>query len=459
MSTLTILIADDDARTRATLGKVLEEDGYRVVQAEDGLEALKKLQDERVDLLLLDLKMPQLDGLTILRALGDRTTTMPVIVFTAYGTIQTAVEAMKLGAYDFLEKPLHVEHVGLTIRRALDHARLRHEHSQFVTRLRVQAAIVGRSASMRQIADLMAKVAGTTVTVLIQGESGTGKELIARAIHAASGRAGGPYVVVNCAALPGELIESELFGHGRGAFTGAVRSRIGKVQSADRGTLFLDEVGDMSLAAQAKVLRVLESGEVEPLGQDRPMSVSVRVLAATNKDLKAEMTAGRFREDLYHRLNVMTIRIPPLRERRSDIPELIQHFLAEFCQENHFSSKVALPEALDRLMARDWPGNVRELKHAAQKLALLVDGTEIAGQDVRTILDGGIPTDQGSAQGDSATLREARSQFERDFILRRLIAHQWQVEAAARALGLEYTYLYKKMKALGIEPGLSPGGA
>jgi two-component system nitrogen regulation response regulator NtrX len=444
MPRATILIADDDARTRATLGSLLAEEGYSVIQAEDGLETLKKLQLAGVDLALLDLKMPPPDGLAVLRILQERAARPPVIVLSAYGTIQTAVEAMKLGAYDFLEKPLRADHVALTVRRALEHARLRQEHARMLSTLREQVTLIGQHPNMRQVHDLITRVAGTSATVLIQGERGTGKELVARAVHLASPRAAQPYVVVNCAAMPGELIESELFGHVKGAFTSAARDRMGKFQMADQGTLFLDEIGDMSLAAQAKVLRALESGEIEPLGQDRPVTVSVRVLAATHKDLAKEIAAGRFREDLHDRLNVIAIHLPPLRERKTDIPTLTRHFLDGFCDEQGLPRKTVSSEALQALMARDWPGNVRELKHAMQKLAVLVDGTEITAGHIGMALDG------AGEPASLTTLREARQAFEREFIVLCLAACGWDMEKTARALDLEYTYLYKKIKALGI---------
>ena len=442
----TVLIVDDDAYIQTRLSEFLAEQGYRTVQAGDGARALRLVRDEPIDLMLLDLQMPQLDGLDVLRTLAQENTTMPVIVLSAYGTIQKAVEAMKLGAYDFLEKPLHLEHILLTIRRALDHARLQQDRARFVEGLRARSALVGQSPPMRRISDLIAKVAAAPVTVLIQGESGTGKELIAQAIHAASDRATGPFSVVNCAALPAELIESELFGHTRGAFTGAVQDQKGKVQLADRGTLFLDEIGDMSLEAQTKVLRLLESGEIQPLGGSRTTTVSVRVLTATNKDLVVESREGRFRADLYHRVNVITIHMPPLRDRREDIPDLVRHFLIEFCEENQFPSKSVSPEAMNLLMIRDWPGNVRELKHAVQKLIILVSGETITAQDVTTILDGAPDVKPDTPM----TLREARRRFERAFIIESLTSCQWRVEETAQMLGLDRAYLYRKIKDLGI---------
>lgn len=442
----TILIADDDARNRATLGSLLAEEGYGVIYAEDGLETLKKLQHDGVDLVLLDLRMPPPDGLAVLRVLQERSPQPPVVVLSAYGTIQTAVEAMKLGACDFLEKPLRAEHVVLTVRRALEHAKIRREHARMLSMLREQVVLIGQHPKMRQVHDLIGRVAGTTATVLIQGERGAGKELVARAIHLASPRAAQPYIVVNCAAMPGELIESELFGHVRGAFTGAVRNKPGKFQLADQGTLFLDEIGDMSPAAQAKALRALESGEIEPVGQDRPVTVSARLLTATHKDLMREIDEGRFRADLYDRINVITIQLPPLRERKEDIPALAQHFLDGFCEEQGLPARTASSDALRLLMARDWPGNVRELKHAMQKLAVLVDREEITADHVRMALGGNAD----GASERSATLREARQAFERDFIARCLAAYGGDMGKTARALNLEYTYLYKKIKALGI---------
>lgn len=441
----TILIADDDAFTQTQLQEYLEET-YEIIVAHDGTEALKILGEKQIDLLLLDLQMPNVDGLGVLEDLAERRQSVPVIVLSAYGTVQKAVEAMKLGAHDFLEKPVHAEHLMLTIERALEHARLRQDHNRLVAGLLSRSELVGDSRPMREIAALIDRVAAMPVTVLIQGETGTGKELVARAIHAAGQRASGPFEVINCAALPQELIENELFGHAKGAFTGAVQSQKGKVQLADNGTLFLDEIGDMSLEAQSKVLRLLESGEIQPLGQSQSQNVSVRVLAATNKDLMVESREGRFRADLYHRVNVITVHVPPLRDRREDIPDLARHFLAQFCKENAFEPRMIDENALSLLMTRDWPGNVRELKHTMQKLSILAAGETITSPDVMTILEH-VP---GTHTGAPTTLREARRRFERVFITESLSANGWHVEETAVKLGLDRAYLYRKIKDLGI---------
>jgi two-component system nitrogen regulation response regulator NtrX len=450
MNRQNILLADDDQRTAEYLNKLLIDAGYGVILASDGEETLRKLQESPIHLLLLDLKMPDPDGLTILRMLAvNRSSTLPVIILSGYGTIKDAVEAMKLGAYDYLEKPLQPDRVLTTVRHALEYAQLSRENAQLRSSLRTQAILVGESPAMGQVRAMIEKVAGARLTVLITGESGTGKEIVAQAIHAAGSPNGGSFVVVNCTAIPDTLIENELFGHARGAYTSAVGSYTGKIQQAHNGTLFLDEIGDMSLNAQTKLLRVLESGEIQPLGHPHPIAVSVRFLAATNKDLKDEIAAGRFRADLFHRLDVIPIHLPPLRERREDIPDLIDHFLLMFCREHGLPYKTFSPEAVRILTTLSWPGNVRELKHAVQKLVFLSDAGEISDQDVREILR--LPRDQEGTKGMLPLLKDARREFERKIIMEYLITHHGQIEAAARSLGLDYTYLYKKMKRLGIK--------
>jgi two-component system nitrogen regulation response regulator NtrX len=410
--------------------------------------------------------MPGLDGLEVLERLKRRHPALPVVMVSAYGSVENAVRATRLGAYDFIEKPPHADKILLTVRNALDWARLSDENR----RLRQQTAplpeIIGDSAPMARLMEQMRTVGPTNASVLITGENGVGKELVARALHALSRRAHRPFIEVNCAAIPEDLIESELFGHEKGAFTGATERRRGKFDLAHQGTLFLDEIGDMSLKTQAKILRILEEQRFERVGGARPIQVDVRIIAATNKNLEAEIAQARFREDLYHRINVIPLHVPPLRERREDIPGLAAHFLQEYARENAMPPKVFTPEALAALAAQPWPGNVRELKNFVWRLAILAGGINIDLDDLAlagrpgaaAATDPGNKAAAGSPEAPLTGLmalpdfREARAGFERAFLRHKLAQFHGNISAMAEAIGLERSHLHRKLKALGLEP-------
>ncbi|MGH9380540.1 MAG: sigma-54-dependent transcriptional regulator [Thermoanaerobaculia bacterium] len=437
----TVLVVDDEASIRESLRMVLEYEGYRVEEAASGREALAKAASLDPAAVLLDIKMPEMDGLEVLGGFRERGYAMPVLVITGHGDIATAVEATRKGAFDFFEKPLQRERILLSLRNAVENHRLRQEGE---AARQEPDQLIGSSAAMRRLRDTIERAAPTPATVLIVGESGTGKELIARAIHAGSARRDRPFVQVNCAAIPEELIESELFGHEKGSFTGATRRQIGKFVAADNGTIFLDEVGDMSARTQAKVLRVLEGGEVEPVGAARVERVDVRVVAATNRNLEEEIAAGRFREDLYFRLNVIPIRSPDLRQRSEDIPELVDYFTRRFSRVNNYRPKKFSDEAVGALKAMPWRGNVRELKNFVERLMILVPGDEI-GRDVLEAFGGGLEGEAAAGLFDVATLKEFREVSERAFILRKLEEHEWNITRTAEAMDTPRSNLYKKL--------------
>jgi two-component system, NtrC family, nitrogen regulation response regulator NtrX len=440
-----VLVIDDEASIRDSLRMILEFEGYRVEEAGGGREALVKVGKETPDAVLLDIKMPEMDGLDVLSAFRERGYDMPVLIITGHGDVSTAVEATRRGAFDFFEKPLERDRVLVSLRNAVESYRLQQE-------VLAPGAedLIGSSAAMRQLRATFEKAAPTPATVLITGESGTGKELVAAAVHRLSGRRQKPLVQVNCAAIPEELIESELFGHEKGSFTGAVRKQMGKFVAADGGTIFLDEVGDMSARTQAKVLRVLQSGEVEPVGAQRTVNVDVRVIAATNRNLEEAIEGGNFREDLFYRLNVVPIRTPPLREHLEDISELVEYFVRRYSRTNNYRPKLFTPEAFDQLRALPWKGNVRELKNVVERLLILVPGDEVRRQDVVAGLGDGR-RGLGSALAAARTLREFRSQAEKLFLVRKLREHDWNVTATAKAIETPRSNLYKKMEQYEIE--------
>jgi two-component system nitrogen regulation response regulator NtrX len=446
-----ILIVDDEASIRTTLRGVLEDEGYRVSAAGSGADALRLIAEEPPDLTFLDVWMERMDGLETLAEIRRLRPDAVVVMISGHGTIETAVKATRLGAYDFVEKPLSLEKTLLTVARALEHARLERENATLRESLASRAEIIGDSAPMRRLREQIATAAPTTGRVLIHGENGSGKELVARAIHAQSARAERPFVEVNCAAIPEELIESELFGHEKGAFTGALARRRGKFELADGGTLFLDEVGDMSLKTQAKVLRALEEQAFERIGGKDTVRVDVRVLAASNRDLEALIRDGRFRDDLYYRLNVIPIEVPPLRARKDDIPQLVDHFIALFCSENGKRPKAVSGEALGYFLAYDWPGNVRELRNMVERLVIMAPGDVIGADDVPAPLR---PKDvvPGAGEARERPLKEARDNFERAYILAELRAQDWNMTRTAERLGIERSHLYRKIKAYGITP-------
>ena len=381
----TILVIEDKESMRAMLKQTLEGEGYEVITAQDGAEGIKKLSDERIGLVLTDLKLPKKDGFDVLKAVKQESPLLPVIVMTAYGTIETAVRAVKEGAYDFLTKPFDTEHLLVLIKRALDTSRVAAENillrAEFADRLGFPK-IIGKSRQLQDITASIQKVAPTNATVLIHGESGTGKELFARAIHYLSNRKDGPFIAINSAAIPRELLESELFGYERGAFTGAEARKLGKLELADKGTVFLDEIGDMDLTLQAKILRVIQEQVIERVGGNRPIKIDVRIVAATNKNIEKAVEAKLFREDLFYRLNVFPLTIPPLRERRDDIPPLARQFLNKYCAEIRKGPGTLSDEAMDILMKCPWKGNVRELENVIERAVIYAEGGVVRAKDL-----------------------------------------------------------------------------
>jgi two-component system nitrogen regulation response regulator NtrX len=444
-----ILVVDDEPGIRAALRQLLTYEGYEVLEASSGDDALDAYAAQRPHLVLLDVKMAGRDGLATLRALRERDPAAIVVMISGHGTIATAVEATQAGAHDFLEKPLDTDRVLLTLRNALAHVALEREVRELRQAVASHHAIVGTSAAVRQLVERIEKVAPTPSRVLITGENGTGKELVARAIHRLSLRAAKPFIEVNCAAIPSELIESELFGHVKGSFTGAFADRTGKFEAADGGTLFLDEVGDMSPAAQAKVLRCLQEGVVSPIGSTRTVTVDVRVVAATNKRLEDEIAAGRFREDLLYRLNVVPIEVPPLRARREDIPLLIEHFADQLGAAPGLVPRHFAPEAVARLQQNAWPGNVRELRNAVERLLILASGPSVTEQDVVRLLSaaGDLEAADGPLLG-AETYEQFKENAERAFLLAKLGEFGWNVSETARRLGMPRSNLYKKIERL-----------
>jgi two-component system nitrogen regulation response regulator NtrX len=446
-----VLIVDDEAGVRSALSGVLRDEGYGVDAVDSGEACLDRVARSPYDVIVLDIWLPGIDGLATLTRLRERRVDAPVVMISGHGNIESAVRAIKLGAFDFVEKPLSLEKTVLVVGNAVRQRRLEVENRALRAHVDRRLAMVGESYVMAQLREQVAMAAPTNGRVLIFGENGTGKELVARSIHSLSRRRGGPFVEVNCAAIPEELIESELFGHVRGAFTGAVADRRGKFEVADGGTLFLDEIGDMSLKTQAKVLRALQEQVVEPVGGTSGVKVDVRILAATNKDLTGEIRAGRFREDLYFRLNVIPIFVPPLRDRDGDIQLLADHFMAELAREYGRRPKRLDPGADTGLRSYRWPGNVRELRNVIERLMIMVPGNTIALRDL-AFLDGGTVGVVEPEGAPPQSLHDARERFERDYILRALAAQQGNISRTADALGVERSNLYRKMRAFGIVP-------
>jgi two-component system nitrogen regulation response regulator NtrX len=439
-----ILIVDDEQSIRGTLGKILEDEGHRTALCDSGEEALAQFARDEFDLVILDLWLPGVDGMTVLERLRSAGAP-PVIVISGHGNIDTAVRATRLGAYDFLEKPLSLERVILTINHALSDSKLR-EQVRDLRREVFEELLVGESDVMRALEQHIRSAAPSNSRVLITGENGSGKEIVARTLHRLSHRAEQPFVDVNCAAIPEELIESELFGHRKGAFTGAIDERKGKFELADGGTLFLDEVGDMSVRTQAKVLRVLQEQTFQKVGGQQPITVDVRVIAATNKDLEAEIARSTFRDDLYYRLNVIPIAVPPLRSRGNDIVVLAEHFLRRFSAETGTPRKRLSSGAASKLKAYHWPGNVRELRNVIERLAILLRGDTIEVEDIQLGTRVAAPPEIAT----DLTLKEARDAFEKQYILSRLKEFAGNVSRTADALGVERSNLYRKLHAYGI---------
>ena len=453
-----ILIVDDEPGVRTALGAVLRDEGYQVEAVESGEACLARVTRGAFDVIVLDIWLPGIDGLQTLGRLRERQVDTQVVIISGHGNIESAVRAIKMGAFDFVEKPLSLEKTVLVIRNALRQQRLEAENRALRARVDRTLTMVGESYAMRQLREQVAMAAPTNGRVLIHGENGTGKELVARTVHGLSRRRAGPFVEVNCAAIPEELIESELFGHVKGAFTGAVADRRGKFEIADGGTIFLDEIGDMSLKPQAKVLRVLQEQVVEPVGGTASVRVDVRVLAATNKDLQMEIREGRFRDDLFFRLNVIPIFVPPLRDRRDDIPLLARHFMQGFATEYGRRAKALDPSAVAALQQYDWPGNVRELRNVIERLIIMVAGDTITPRDLAFLGTGVLAIAEADPAGATlASLHDARARFERDYILRTLAAHEGNISRTAEILGVERSNLYRKMRSLGIAPARPAG--
>jgi two-component system nitrogen regulation response regulator NtrX len=446
-----LLIVDDEASIRDVLKQLFEYEGHEVELAADAAEGLEKLGTFRPHVTFLDVKMPGLDGLEALSRMRAEDPAALVIMVSGHGTIDTAVEATRKGAFDFLEKPLDTDRLLVTLRNALELSGLSRQVEELRSEVESRHEIVGSSFQIRQVVERIERVAPTDARVLVTGENGTGKELVARAVHRLSERRDGPWVEVNCAAIPSELIESELFGHLKGSFTGAVSDRAGKFEQADGGTLFLDEVGDMALSAQAKVLRALEEGVVTRVGGQKPVEVDVRVVAATNKELEEEIREGRFREDLYYRLNVVPVRVPPLRERREDIPMLVRHFTELTVHADRVRPRSFSAEAVKRLQAMEWPGNVRELRNTVERLLILSSGEEIDVSDVELLVGSGAEeAGLGADLAAAETFSEFKDRAERAFILQKLRDNDWNVSETARRVDMPRSNLYKKIERYGL---------
>ena len=451
MATDTILIVDDEESIRKSLKDILGDEGYEVVTAASGREALDVLAEAQPSLALLDIAMPDMDGIETLRRFKETRPEMQVIRITGHGTIETAVQTTKIGAYDFIQKPLSLERVSLSVKHGLEEVRLRQENETLRKKIERRYEIVGKSDAITSLKREISLAGPTNGWVLIHGESGSGKELVARAIHKSSKRATGPFVEVNCAAIPQELIESELFGHEKGSFTGATSMKRGKFEVADKGTIFLDEIADMSLATQAKVLRVLEGQEFQRVGGTKTLKTDVRVIAASNKDLAGEIRNGSFREDLFYRLNVIPLEVPPLRERKDDIPVLVRYFLDEFAADYGQKPKAIDAAALELFLRYPWNGNVRELRNFIERMMIMVPGPAITAAEVPQPVSrpqAGRPTVGRLAE--YATLKEARAAFEREYIIRKLKENNGNISKTADEIDVERSNLHRKIKALKI---------
>jgi len=439
-----VLIVDDEENVRLSLEGVLSDEGFQVETTGSGEECLDIVDSKSFDLILLDIWLPKKDGLDTLRELKTKRPDIFVVMISGHGTIETAVQATKLGAFDFIEKPLSLEKIVLVVKHALNQKYLEEENQNLKEIIRKDTAMIGSSVPMQALRQQIKYAAPTEGRILIYGENGTGKELVARLLHQQSPRSDRPFVEVNCAAIPDDLIESELFGSVRGAFTGATESRKGKFEQADLGTLFLDEVGDMSLKTQAKVLRVLEEQRFHPVGSNQVLDVDVRVIAATNKNLEKHIEEGTFREDLFFRLNVIPFEVPPLRQRSEDVERLVDYFMEYFCRRYGKPVKCFSPKALEKLRNYRWPGNVRELKNTVERLVIMVQQDAIDIQDLSlSILKNGTNFNNGSY----SNWQEAKTGFERDFLLKNLIENDWNVSRTANAIGMERTHLHRKLRA------------
>jgi two-component system nitrogen regulation response regulator NtrX len=445
-----ILIIDDELGIRTSLTGVLEDEGYYTKAVESGEEGLELLKKENFDVVLLDIWLPGQDGIEILKKIKEIDENIIVIMISGHGTIETAVQATKLGAYDFLEKPLSSEKVNLTIKNALKHKRLEEENIQLREKFKSRNILIGESESIKRLKEQIKIAAPTNGRVLIYGENGTGKELVARLIHEHSPRRNKRFVEINCAAIPDDLMESELFGYVKGAFTNAFKDKKGKLLLADGGTLFLDEIGDMSLKTQSKLLRVVEEQKFEPLGSTESISIDTRIIAATNKDLRKEIEKGNFREDLFFRINVIPFYIPPLRERKEDIPLLVNYYLEFFSTEYGKKLKKISPSAMKLLVDYKWPGNVRELKNLIERLVIMVPKDIIEPSDLSLTMVA-FPSRESLIIKDYGSFQEAKEAFEKEFIQRKLKEHNWNITKTSEELKIERSHLYKKIKAYGID--------
>lgn len=448
MDKFKILIVDDEPKICRILEEILEAEGYATQFVLNGTDAIKKLEKNDIDMVLLDIKLPDIDGITLLKKFKKIKPELLVIMISAFGTVQLAVSALKSGAEDFIEKPLETNRILMTIKSAFKKFELKRQRDSYRTELLKGYQIIGKSQVVKELLELIKKFAATESIVLILGETGTGKELVAHNLHFLSRRAGAPFIKVNCAALPGELIESELFGYERGAFTGASRQKKGYFEAAQNGTLFLDEIGDMPLSAQAKVLHAIEEQEIFHLGGTKPIKIDVRIICATNKNLSELIEARKFREDLYHRINVLSITIPPLRERAEDIPVLARYFLENACFDNNIPVKKFSSQALNFLKNFTWPGNVRQLKHLMSKLVILIDEPVIKVAHIKKILSFKSMEDETYIKGG---IKAAQMRFEREHIIKALNENNWQISETARSLGIDRSTLFRKMKKLGIK--------
>jgi two-component system, NtrC family, nitrogen regulation response regulator NtrX len=445
-----LLIIDDDANTLASLSRAFRLAGHEATVCDNPVKALEMIKNEKFDLIFSDVVMPQMDGLTLLEQIKTAGVTTPVVMMSGQAHIEMAVKATRLGALDFLEKPLSTDKLLLTIRNALQTDRLKQENQQLKERLG-GSEIIYTGEKMRKLMAQVERVAASETRVCILGETGTGKELIARTIHEKSNRRDGPYVTLNCAAVPAELIESELFGHEKGSFTGAASRHIGKFEQANGGTLFLDEIGDMPLAMQAKLLRVLEQGEVERIGGDKPVKVNVRVVVATHRKLEEQVKQGAFRQDLFHRIFVFPITLPPLRERPEDVPALVQHFAAQIAKQNGWKEINFDSAAIQDLQKHSWPGNIRELRNVVERMLLFAEDNRVTEATVRAAMPAQAAGDGAVALATTGTLAERVEQVERQMILDEIKRHNQNITNTAKALGLERSHLYKKCQQLGID--------
>jgi two-component system nitrogen regulation response regulator NtrX len=453
MAGIDILIVDDEEGILKTLSGILSDEGYQVMTKSNGQEAIQAVLADPPQLVLLDIWMPDIDGIETLQKIKDFSPNLTVVMMSGHGSIESAVKAIKLGAYDYIEKPLSLEKVTLLIKHALNEQKLERENRRLKKEVEKKWRLVGSSPSMKRLQQEIQMAAPTQSRVLISGENGTGKELVARSIHTGSPRASKPFIEINCAAIPETLIESELFGYEKGAFTGAQTQKIGSFELAHQGTLFLDEIGDMSLTTQAKVLRIIQEQRFQRVGGTKTHSIDVRLISASNKNLQEEIKKGNFREDLFYRINVIPIHLPPLRERKEDIPELVEYFLEQITLEQGMKRKTFTPEALKQLMTFEWKGNIRELRNFVERILIMAPQPVISDADL-FFLDNQArrPLNPEIKGGDAISLKEARAFFEKKYITEMLISNDWNIPKTAETLQIERTHLYRKMKMLGIEP-------